>query len=315
MDQKTDKSITNLEFLAARAKSIPIYAFVDKSVLAVLPVWEDNPDADYSRAVDTSRLFEFLELVRNKEKVWTFPFEKAQDIIAVLRLQLAYLFNESLGLRNRLGMSGFPRHLASLGPRSLRIALEKPRGWEYRLFFQSWIDKIDSKADEIREYRAGLRLGVAESVAANESARWLLARLHELTGLVSAMNDLIKVEIQEAFGQPGQPGDTEKIVWVSSMLDRVFENALRWASRIRCACIESPFNNLGPELSLFVDDLVNQMIAFPRESLTELERALSVASVENPQTIHKIFTLTLSNTDRFHAALEEAKRLYLSGGY
>ena len=42
IDSKTVKSITNLEFLAARAKGIPIYAFVDKSVLSILPVWKTN---------------------------------------------------------------------------------------------------------------------------------------------------------------------------------------------------------------------------------------------------------------------------------
>ena len=38
------KSVTNLEYLAARAKGIPIYVFVERRVLAVLPTWKDNPD-------------------------------------------------------------------------------------------------------------------------------------------------------------------------------------------------------------------------------------------------------------------------------
>ena len=40
------KSITNLEYINARAKGIPIYVFVDKSLLNVLPIWKNNPTID-----------------------------------------------------------------------------------------------------------------------------------------------------------------------------------------------------------------------------------------------------------------------------
>lgn len=62
IDDKTDKSITNLEFLSARHKGIPIYAFVDKNVLAVVPTWKNNRAADFSATVDTTRVFEFIEV-------------------------------------------------------------------------------------------------------------------------------------------------------------------------------------------------------------------------------------------------------------
>jgi hypothetical protein len=48
VDSRSDGSITNLEYFAARAKGIPIYAFVKKDILAVLPVWLSNPSADFS---------------------------------------------------------------------------------------------------------------------------------------------------------------------------------------------------------------------------------------------------------------------------
>ena len=39
------KSITNLEYIKAKDSGIPIYAFVNKSILDMLPVWKDNPNA------------------------------------------------------------------------------------------------------------------------------------------------------------------------------------------------------------------------------------------------------------------------------
>lgn len=36
----TGKSVTNLEYIHAKAKGIPIFAFVSKEVISILPVWE-----------------------------------------------------------------------------------------------------------------------------------------------------------------------------------------------------------------------------------------------------------------------------------
>lgn len=101
---KTDKSITNLEFLAARQKGIPIYAFIEKRILTILPIWQANKGADFKATVDTPALFEFVEEVRTQAKVWSFPFDTAQDIIETLRIQLAYLFNDSLSIRKKLSV-------------------------------------------------------------------------------------------------------------------------------------------------------------------------------------------------------------------
>src|SRR5579862_8593331 len=43
VESKSQKSVTNLEYLTARAKGIPIYAFVEKSIITLGSVWEANP--------------------------------------------------------------------------------------------------------------------------------------------------------------------------------------------------------------------------------------------------------------------------------
>ncbi len=310
VDKQIDKSVTNLEYLTARAKGIPIYVFVDKSILAVFPVWKSNPEADYSQTVDTPRLFEFIDHVRNEERVWTFAFEKAQDIVDSLRVQFAYLFSDALRLRNRFTGSGLPPFLSSLGPKSLRIALEKPLGWEYRLFLQSWMDGLDSQASLLREYRVGLRIGIAESVPANRAGEWMSARMYELTGISESMTTLVNQQLLEAFGKDGEPGDVEKIVWVSSMLDKAVESALNWALRVRCASIEEPFDSLAPELALFMDDLINEIVCYPKETLSLVEEALCAPRTGKPRIIEHTLKLRLSNTEKFYQELDKVKRFY-----
>lgn len=310
IDDKTEKSITNLEFLTARRKGIPVYAFVEKSILSVMPIWEKNPSGDFSAAVDTPRLFEFIEYVRNQERVWTFSFETAQEIVSVLRLQLSHLFYDALQIRLRLNGIGLPPYFESLRPKSLKIILEKPAAWEYRLFLQSWIDEVERRTDIEKEYRAGLRVDVAESVVAIIAKDWMLTRLHELGGLIDSVNSLINVSTQKAFGKPGETGDAEDIVWVSRMLGKVYENVLKWARRLRCAKVEAPFDKIVPELVLIVDDLISKFQDFPSVSLEKLEEALTNSASEEPVTLKLTMDLTLSNVEKVNKAILEAQRHY-----
>ena len=72
VDPDRDKFVTNLEFLDARAQGLPVYVFVDQDVLALLSMWRNNPDADYSGVGDTPRVLEFIDSFRGKGEVWTF---------------------------------------------------------------------------------------------------------------------------------------------------------------------------------------------------------------------------------------------------
>jgi hypothetical protein len=50
-----DKSITNLEYLTARTKGIPVYVFVSRQILNILPVWKANPLMDISTVADSPK--------------------------------------------------------------------------------------------------------------------------------------------------------------------------------------------------------------------------------------------------------------------
>ena len=54
------KSITNLEYLHAKAKGIPLFVFVNKQIYNTLSFWRSNKDADFSSIVDNPKIFEFV---------------------------------------------------------------------------------------------------------------------------------------------------------------------------------------------------------------------------------------------------------------
>lgn len=310
IDSKTVKSITNLEFLEARTKGIPIYVFIDKAVLSILPVWKTNPDGNFSTVVDTVKVFEFIEFVRSEERIWTFEFENAQDIITVLRMQFSYLMQDSLKNNRLLSGSGIPHFMEELRPKTFRLALEKPDAWEYRLFFQSWIDEAERRADMIREYKDGLQLESPIYVSAVNAQEWFYTQIHELERLVDSANRLINKSLCEAFGKHGEPGNAEEIVWVSRMVGRILEQAVRWAVKIRCAICEPPFDILTPEAALFADDLISQFHTYPKYAQQKLEDILSLPKSNKPRQLDLKITLTLSNLAGFQKAIDNVKSQY-----
>lgn len=311
IDLETDKSITNLEYEAAKRKGIPIYVFIDKRVINLLPTWKANQDADFSSTVDTTKLFDFVDKIRSSESIWTFPFEKAVDIIDTLRHQLAHLFLESLQLREKFTTGGIlPPHLQDLKPEALQIALEKTTAWEYRLYLQSWIDEVDKRKDLVRKFEANISMGISEYVRAEQAKEWFDIRIHELSHLINAANHLINVSTQEAFGENGKPGDEEKIIWTAKSIGELFEKALQWSDLVRKAKVEEPFAKVAKEMIQFPRQMIHELQKFPKSSLEQIHKALETASEENPQTVEMTLKLDLSNEEKFHEALEAAKNQY-----
>lgn len=59
--------ITNLEYISAKEKHISIYVFIDKSVMNMINLWKDNPNGNFNSAVDSTKVFEFIDTLRNKQ--------------------------------------------------------------------------------------------------------------------------------------------------------------------------------------------------------------------------------------------------------
>ena len=311
VDQASDKSVTNLEYLAARTKGIPVYAFVDRSVLSVLPVWKSNPEADFSGTVDSSRLFEFLEQVRSKDRVWTQPFGRAQDIVAALRVQFAHLTSEGLRWERRLRGTP-PRELRGLHGEALRLALEKPDDWEYLLFGRVLCDEIEASGDLLREYRLGILLGPGEQASERDMPRWLGRQFAEIEKTYGAATTLTNVALQEALGQPGQPGDVSELVFVARQFGAVYRHAVEWSQRLRRSYVDERFENLVHEMAKSIDSVIEQVGSFGPELLRQVDEVLAnpPGPGDPPRQIRITLTFELSNRDRIQEELDRLKEAY-----
>jgi uncharacterized membrane protein len=292
--------------LAARSKGIPVFIFVEKNVLALINVWKGNPSADFSSVVDDTRVLAFIDQVRSIDKVWTFEFETAQDIVNTLRIQFGYLMQEGLQWRFKLRTTDdFPIHY--LTGESLRQALEKPPYWEYRLFTSSLADQIAACKDIRREYNLELVFGVSENVSADQLLEWFLPRIHELEGIITALTKLVNETAREAFGPDGKPGDAELIAFATRKIGQAYREAIEWALRVRRATVDEALLDVKHELSQFSADVIHKIEKLGPEITTKLDDALASLKPGDHPVVQIKFEITLPNADQFSQALKKAQ--------
>lgn len=309
IDVRSGKSITNLEYLAAREKGIPLYVFVEERVLDACDRWKSDPSANYATTVDTPEVFRFIDRIRSDEKVWVSAFQTAREIIGALRIQLAHRAYEGLRLEQRLRGDGLPAFLRNVGPEALRLALEQPPGWEILLFFQSWLDEVHSRSEGLLDHHNRLSVGAAEDVHADQAVAWLNTRIHEIRQLSDVLNNLLNVQANTAIGPPGSAGDMQRILWTTRKIGEALQFALDWGHRVRRAHVRQPFTEVAHESSRFADDLIVQITSTPEGNLARTRAALSaISSGSDRQELSFSLTFALSNLEQFQEAVRRAER-------
>lgn len=236
VDAEADKSVTNLEFLEAKARGVPTYVFVSSAVLAQSRVWKANPESEFSGIVDTPRVFEFIESFRDGGGVWTYSFDSARDIVSILGKQFAYLVQDALELRQiAQGKDDLLRELE--GP-ALVVALRRDEHWEYRLFATVLEDELDRRAPLRREIDDELLSGEVTFVGGDEFTSWARDRILECRRVAEAADKILRDYLPQALGEDGVPGDGVELVAAARRLARVWEDSARLALRCRAVRVE-----------------------------------------------------------------------------
>jgi hypothetical protein len=128
----TTVTITNAEYYRAIERGIPVIPFVQKTVFETLPLFRDNPEGDFSKVVDSTRVFEFIETIASgKQDNWLHSFESVSDIEKSLRAQFAYyllLYSKFLGRASEGRFKPFAITMAINGvPATVEVLATEPK--------------------------------------------------------------------------------------------------------------------------------------------------------------------------------------------
>jgi hypothetical protein len=307
---ESGKSVTNLEYLEAKAKGVPVYVFVLKQILNVLPVWKKNPQANYEGTVDTPKLFEFVEALRSSQDHWVFEFEEAQHIMDTLRRQLAYLFMEALILREKVKDLRLSPALTELSGRCLRLMLERPLAWEYRFFSAVLADEMNADQDLKWDLQYGLKIAHIHPLGElQQMYNWIQQKLNNIRALVHSVDRLMNQAIQEALGKPGEPGDPEHLVYVATRIARIRKELVNWTIEFGCTDVQPECEQLLSLISATSKDVIAQIESIPSKLDAEITKALEANKRGEKYVAELILTLTIPHSEEITAEFEKLSRM------
>ena len=305
IDAEADKSVTNLEFLEARARGVPTYVFVSRDVLAQSRVWKANPDADFSSVVDTPRIFEFIESFREGGEAWTFEFVSAEDIVRTLRQQFAFLVQDALELRQMA--HGKDHLLVELEGNALKLALQRDENWEVRLFATVLEEELDRRATLRREIEHGLASDEVSFVDILDVPSWALDRLHECGRFAQTAETVINDYLPQALGEDGVPGDALDLVAVARRLAQVWEDCARFTLRCRAVRVDDRAERLVDVLSTVNANMLDELWEFGHTIIPQIEAASQAADVGGPSHLKLLLELT-ADVDELNEEIDRLAR-------
>lgn len=308
------KSVTNLEFLAAKAKGIPVYVFVMRSVLDILPIWQANPGADYSGVVDSSELLKFVAELKGTKELWVFPFDTAQDISDVLRAQFAYLFMDALGLRLRvIKAGGLSPRFRDLPGSALRLLIERPSYWEYLLFAEVLDSGIKSLADLKRDWQYRLALGPGARTKPREFLARVQDKFAEARRLCENLTTLFNVAWPSAMGSHGKPADPEAVVYVAERIAAVYRDALDWKLDFERLGTPEELCRLKSLAGCVCDNMVAEVEEYSSKLKALTSEAVRAARLGQKAEVKLTLTLTVPDPTEYTREFDRVTGLLSSG--
>ncbi len=268
---ETGKSITNTEFLTAKQKGIPVFCFIDKSALNALNFWKDNKDADFTRFVDNKKIFEFIDDIRTKKNIWVFPFEQSKEIIETLKIQLSYLFKESLKLKSILDKNIDEFFKLKVSEKCLKILIEKNDFYEFEFLYQTFIDEIEKKEFLKNDIEYSILVEPKHFINdIQELSSWGSNRLKTVMSIISNINNLF-IALIKFVNERGKPSDLKGLYYTSIKYSQIFEQLLNWMIEVKSTHIAEEFSALKIHLAEMVSHVVEQLWNYPYEIKSQIE--------------------------------------------
>lgn len=299
------KSITNLEYLHAKAKGIPIYVFVNKQLYDNMKIWRSNRNADFSGLVDNAQLFEFVSGIYDESEQWIYTFDSVREIKMALKHQLRLIFCDGLTLQKIVGDS-YNRILnKDIPSNAVRVFIEKPYAWEYK--FLACV--LKGEFDKLQTQRWDFKYSVYSSHISNLEPSELIddvsEKMHEMIGLTNILSTLLNSALQDAIGDPGIPSDLDMMLYVSKQIATIYKRMIEWGLYFKSIHTDENFKRLLQllyELPAFVMKQIDDFVEELYEEITE------IPDVDDgmERKIHLMCTLSVANIAEIN---EEIQRL------
>ncbi len=231
VDPTSTKSIVNIEYDTAISTNKDIFIFVDERVNNLLEIWRKNHSADFTPQVDNPKVFEFLDTIKSSKK-WIFTFQKAEDIVQIIKLQLSVFLKHLIDRKNSGKLDPIKEFLDE-NEIIQQLVVDRPDYWEFKLtaeLLKSRIITIDKKFNELDKGLYYTRTKEIDEVA---YLKLVSERFNELIKILKIMEKILNEEFAKSWGPIGKEGNPLEIKYVVDKLSEVCMAAFEWEVEIR----------------------------------------------------------------------------------
>lgn len=225
IDKDSGKSIVNLEFDVAQQENIDTFIFIKKSIFELIPLWKDNPDADFSKKVNSTQVIEFADRLKNYQ--WVFTYNRASDIENILKNQLSVYLKNLIEEKKKGTLAPLPEFINE-SEEVREIALNRDDFWEYHLTIELLKDRYRKIKSRYKDVQTGYI--TSDSIVKRdlqECLDWVKAINRDYMDLMDVLKISFEQKMVEAWGEPGQAGDPIKI---KKVVDHIYETCNRLVS-------------------------------------------------------------------------------------
>jgi hypothetical protein len=198
-----------------------------------------------------------------------------------------------------------------LTPKAKRLAAEKPKAWEYLLFFEVLSDELERryKAAETAEVMSLTKPSERVAGDVSQAIGLLQTVLEDFTQMIRELEDLLNVSANAAFGPPGQAGDIEKIIRVAKEFAGVYERMLKCMYRLHQETFSGPAAKVAIENEKALRPILEKIRRFPAESVQQIENAFAQPNESGtPVTLNLRLQLNPGDMRDCIAAIEKLRQ-------
>ncbi|MBV5259171.1 HNH endonuclease [Synechococcus moorigangaii CMS01] len=153
------------------------------------------------------------------------------------------------------------RHLEEFGSLSYlaeRLILEKPDHWEYQLTAEVLRFEMAPILRRWDALKRGLYMRPMLRLSGEEFVPFVTGKFAELIAIAKAFSQLTTNEFDDAWGEPGVPGDEVEIVQTCRLYAEMCQSALAWEEAVRFTstieCFKEPKELLVNSAGRIIDE-------------------------------------------------------------
>jgi hypothetical protein len=228
LDPETNRAVTNIEYETAKSSGIDTFVFVNRTVMNLLPIWEKNQNADFLPHVDNPSVFLFLKNIQADQK-WIFCFEKASEITETIKIQMSIFLHELIE-RKKVGKLTPLKEFEDETPYAQKIALEKPRFWEYLLTEELLRTKLKPVRSRLDDLLKDIVYQKTRTISGRDFFNIISTKCSDMISLLNIIKKIVVEEIPKSWGEPGVSGNVSDIKHAVDNLIDGCKGLLEWES-------------------------------------------------------------------------------------